>query len=210
MRRYSTENKGASFQELIWNALSFTSLELRSSSTKKPKHERSCNRYVKGALHVHLASSVGPLLAGSSDSALGSRMLALSGALTAITKPRTNLLSRVPMDSVNYFGVCLNRTHVTSMCPLIDDAKAFICKRNANVRENCLCNARNVEKMWALKNWNPKNNRHWSPCRQKQTVPKASHWWFNSLVRVYVLLPSLNLSLSDLVKPCTPGNVRKN
>lgn len=155
----------------------------------KAEPERSPDSYRKGALNVASDSIVEQLLPASLDSALGSKMLALSEALTATTKQTIDLPSTASMGFVNYCRVCFDRRLSTMKCALIADADAVMCKRNANICEHRLGNKTNLGYSRSSKrNWNPKRiivgRRH----RQKQTAPSTLPWRLNSLIKVYVLV----------------------
>lgn len=138
MKSFWAKSEGISFQELARHHLSMKNFQSGSSSTEKPKPKQNRDCYGKGTLYVLYASSLEQPLPVSSDSALGSKLLAQSVALTATTRPTTDLTWTVSMGSVSDCKICRSGTHSTSNFPIIADADAIIRKRNANLRKSRL------------------------------------------------------------------------
>lgn len=180
--------KGASFQELPRHALALTNLQPESSSSDKPKLERSLDFYGKGALIISSASTLEQVLATWSDLELGSRLLSLSKTLTARKRPTMDLKSTLLMFFVNYCLICLKRKHTISKCRPMAETNTFILNRNANFRENRLGNKRNVGNSGSPKrNRNPGKKPRWSSMPSRTNSLQHSNPMTQQSNKVYVL-----------------------
>lgn len=187
-----------------------TNLQLRTSSSEKRRPKRKRDHFENGAFNVESASSLEHLLAASPDSRHGFKRLALSEALTASTRQKTDVMSTASNNQIEFHLVCLDRTNLMLKCPFISYADEFIWRRNADLPENQLGSKRRAGRSRSLKQKrSPKESRLFSTtqwetnCFQNSTpMTKQSNEGVHSA-------PS-KPSLPDSIKPFMLGNARMN